>query len=116
MEKIDWEKVVDRMKVWQWVITAAVLAIGAGVAIIFGKNLPPEIPLFYSRPWGEEQLAKPLSLGIPIGLCVLVAILTGIILGKFKDDKVLAAMLLGSGLIAEIILLLGVLRIVMLVS
>lgn len=21
------------------------------------KKLPPEIPLFYSRPWGEEQLA-----------------------------------------------------------
>lgn len=23
------------------------------------RSLPPQVPLFYSRPWGEEQLAHP---------------------------------------------------------
>lgn len=26
---------------------------------IFWRKLPPEIPLFYSLPWGEEQLGPP---------------------------------------------------------
>lgn len=35
------------------------------------SNLPPEIPLYYSKPWGEEQLAHPLSLFIlPIGTLI----------------------------------------------
>lgn len=32
------------------------------------KKLPPEIPLFYSLPWGEEQLSSPFFLLIlPLG-------------------------------------------------
>ncbi len=27
--------------------------------LFFVFSLPPEIPLFYSRPWGESQLAAP---------------------------------------------------------
>lgn len=35
------------------------------VIIVFNlSKLPPEIPLYYSKPWGEEQLAHPISLFI----------------------------------------------------
>lgn len=31
-------------------------------------NLPPQVPLFYSRPWGEDQLARPEALFLlPLG-------------------------------------------------
>jgi len=32
------------------------------IIILKWKKLPPEVPLFYSLPWGEEQLADPLQL------------------------------------------------------
>jgi hypothetical protein len=28
------------------------------------RTLPPQVPLFYSRPWGEEQLTEPMYLFI----------------------------------------------------
>jgi hypothetical protein len=37
------------------IIIANILMLG--VYIFFSSNLPPQIPLFYSLPWGEEQLA-----------------------------------------------------------
>lgn len=33
-----------------------------GLIVINWKRLPPELPLFYSKPWGEEMLARPLFL------------------------------------------------------
>jgi len=32
------------------------------ILFFFWQKLPPQVPLFYSRPWGREQLASPLSL------------------------------------------------------
>ncbi|MBU0619329.1 hypothetical protein KKD62_03785 [Patescibacteria group bacterium] len=33
-----------------------------GFLIVVWPKLPPEVPLFYSRPWGEPQLAKKTEL------------------------------------------------------
>jgi hypothetical protein len=38
-------------------------------------NLPPQLPLYYSRPWGEKQLATPKELLLLPFLCFLVTIL-----------------------------------------
>jgi len=40
--------------------------------LFFWRKLPPEIPLFYSRPWGKEQLAKPLFLFLLPGLTLVI--------------------------------------------
>lgn len=32
------------------------------ILILKWPNLPPELPLYYSLPWGEEQLVNPLGL------------------------------------------------------
>ena len=37
-------------------------------------NLPPQLPFYYSRPWGEDQLATPKELlWLPL-LCLLVTL------------------------------------------
>lgn len=42
-----------------------------GIILLNLSKLPPEIPLYYSKPWGEEQLAHPLSLFIlPVGTLI----------------------------------------------
>src|SRR3990172_6215750 len=48
------------------ILIFCILSILAQVSLIlvsWGK-LPPELPLFYSRPWGEAILASPLFLWI----------------------------------------------------
>lgn len=38
------------------------------------RSLPPQVPLFYSRPWGEEQLASPQTLWLLPGLSLAVTL------------------------------------------
>jgi hypothetical protein len=116
MERIDWENIVEKIARWQWAITAMFTAAVTGVWLIFSKNLPPLLPLFYSRPWGEEQLAGPVWLWLPLVISILVASLITLAVKRLKLDSVLAAMLIAAGIISEIILFLGVLRIIFLVT
>ncbi len=97
------------------IAAAAAAAAGAGVALFFGKSLPPVVPLFYSRPWGEEQLVNPWGLAWPVGLAVAGAIVSLLAARGLKNEPVLGAVLLASGIMIEVILILGMLRSVMLV-
>ncbi|MBI2326896.1 hypothetical protein HYU92_01110 [Candidatus Curtissbacteria bacterium] len=58
------------------VFLAAVISIFLQAAIIVGSwsKLPPEIPLYYSRPWGENVLSPPVGLWLlpGIGLVCLI--------------------------------------------
>lgn len=58
-----------------WAIGLCLVFIVSQLAIIlalFGK-LPPQVPLFYSKPWGEPILASPLFIWILPGLSILFA-------------------------------------------
>jgi hypothetical protein len=116
VEKTDWGKLVQRMILWQWVIIAAGILMGLGIWLIALKHLPPQVPLFYSRPWGEEQLVGTSFLWLPLVLTLVTGLLTAMAVNKFIQDRVLAAILMGSGITTEIILVLAVLRTVILVS
>lgn len=58
---------------------------GLFLLVFFWSKLPPQIPLFYSLPWGEEQLASPVSVLILPGgifLIILFNFLTAIFLAS----------------------------------
>ena len=47
--------------------------LGEFLLILLGwRFFPPEIPFFYSRPWGQEQLANPLMLFMLPGLGLII--------------------------------------------
>lgn len=48
-------------------------------------NLPPQIPLFYSRPWGEEQLAPKLFLGLLPLVCLITLLINKILANLFTN-------------------------------
>lgn len=52
----------------------------------FWQRLPPQVPLFYSRPWGTNQLTSPLGLLTLPGLSVAI-ILINLLIGRFIDQK-----------------------------
>ena len=64
------------------------------LVLILQKNLPPQIPLFYSLPWGEEQLAPSIALLLlPLGI-FLIALLNSFLIMASLSKYFLAAKIL----------------------
>jgi len=53
-------------------LTFIFLSAQLGLILFFWRRLPPEVPLFYSRPWGKEQLTTPWSFFILPALSLIV--------------------------------------------
>lgn len=104
----------SRITVWSWILTATFVGITAGVTGVFWKQIPPQIPIFYSRAWGEAQLGSPIWL---FGVAVVIAVLGGVgfVAAKKIGDLVLCFMVTCLILVAQVVMTLGVLRILMLV-
>ncbi len=86
----------------KWMLTLGALMIigGAFFFAINYRNLPPQIPLFYSLPWGESQLIPKLWFGL--GLVVLsVIVLFNYLLTRLlkKNDPVVATVMTGATLL-----------------
>ena len=78
-------------------LIAALAAVVLSVAflIIFWKHIPPQIPFFYSLPWGEEQLGQPLMLiGLLLGMVMLFILNTLAALVIYTSSQFLSHMLL----------------------
>jgi hypothetical protein len=81
------------------------------------NRLPPEVPLFYSRYWGEEQLAQKGFLILLPGLSFLVLVLNFLIASRlFNKEKLLAQILLWSATVFSILATVTLVKIILLVG
>lgn len=87
----------------------------SGLLVVYHKRLPRQVPIWYTKPWGEEQLADPRWLWSEVGLAVGIGLVAGVSSRRTRDG-VLAGMVLASSITAQAILTLGLLRIIILVS
>ena len=64
-------------KLYQWLnITPLIVSVIMVLFIlIFGKILPPKLPLFYSLAWGENQLVTQMEILIVPAIITIVALL-----------------------------------------
>ncbi len=115
VEKIDWEKVALKLGLWMWLVSAGAIAVGVGVWLAINNNLPPQIPLFYSRPWGEEQLSPKWGLFIPLAATVALTFLVNFVILPRNKDRILGSIVCGALSISQILLLLGTIRSIVLV-
>ena len=106
---------IDKLKIGNEVVAATAAAVGLFVGLLFGKMLPPTIPLFYSRPWGEEQLASPIWLSLPLGMAIVITLGTLLVNKYLKNEPILTIIIMASGIMIGIILILATLRNVILV-
>lgn len=96
-------------------ITTVLTAIAAGSIAVFFKSLPPQIPLLYTLPWGNDQIVALAWLwSLPITI-VLVGSLTSFFLPKSKFEPLLVYLWLGSIWVFQTLLMLATLRILWLV-
>ncbi len=80
-------------------------------------KLPPLVPLFYSLPWGNEQLAQPLSLLLLVcGISFFFVVNTLGALSIYNHSKYLSHMLLLATTVVTILTTITVVNILWLVS
>lgn len=75
-------------------ISLALILLQLGVIIFFFPRLPPQLPLFFSRPWGEAQLTSPLTLILLPAFSFVFLIINSLLSSLFLEEKVFLAQLL----------------------
>lgn len=98
-------------------IFLAILLFSLAFLILVFKNLPPWVPLFYSLPWGEEQLAKSDFLLI-LPLCsFLFGILNfSLAIFSFEHQSLASKILVWTNVLLAFLLTLTLVKIVFLIS
>ncbi len=83
----------------------------------FFKNLPLQVPLFYSRPWGEQQLAGQALIFVPVAGSFIFGLVSFLLASySIKEKRVLGYILSGSAPLVAILAMITTLNIVNLVK
>lgn len=78
------------------------------------KLLPPKLPLFYSLPWGEGQLATPQQFLIIPASIIIVTLLNLVISGQLHEQQTFfKRMLLISSITITLILTISFVKIIL---
>lgn len=81
----------NKFYIWSLAAIVILLFLQFLAIAIFWKYIPPQIPMFYSHPWGNEQLAdKKLIFLFPIQLLALLIINYLLSAFFFLKEKLLA--------------------------
>jgi len=96
---------------------AFIIILAEILIILFSLSfLPPQVPLFYSRPWGGEQLVHPLYLFIIPLANLLVLILNSVLISFIpKKDSLIRQILTIGVLIFNSLSLITLIQIIRLV-
>ena len=81
------------------------------------RSLPPQVPIWYSRPWGESQLTSPYWLLIlPITSILLYAINVFISVAITSEYLIFTQMLFLSSLMVSVLSFVDLLKILFLIT
>lgn len=101
---------------WAFSLNFLVLIVAVFLILLNRQDLPPVLPLWFSKPWGSERLASPFFLWL-LPLIILFLLLLNNILARILVSKhrVLALLLVWSGLIISLIILFPLYRILLVI-
>lgn len=107
----------DIVFIWTSRITLGICTLGLLILVFAWQRLPPQVPFFYSLPWGNEQLTEPLTLIIMllIGGLVYAGNLTLALFIK-QMSVFLARLLLIGGLTYTLLLFYTIMHIIILIT
>lgn len=98
-------------------LSLATLSLGCLFLLLFWSRLPPQIPLFYSQPWGEEQLGfKIQMLFLPVFAFLIFAFSLFSARQLLNKNIILARIIIGTGGILVLVLTVALFQIVNLVT
>lgn len=85
------------------------------VILIFYRSLPPIIPLYYSEPWGEKQLANNYLLMI-FPIVSIVVLVANLFFSKISRHPLLSSLLLWISVVFSFLSFFSLLNIILLVK
>lgn len=109
-----WQEKVNS-QIFRWNIFFIVVQI----ALIFFRytDLPPQVPLYYSQPWGEAQLATVSYLFLlPIASFIVLVLNNFLAIFYLKSLQLLSRLLVVTSLVFSIFATLSILQIIRLVT
>ncbi len=106
---------MKRLEVANVWLAVTALVVTVGVLLLYRTSLPPQVPLWYSRPWGEDQLTQPIGLWLVPGLIALVAVASPVGRKWLQHFGLLSITWVAGTMIVQLILALALIRIVWLV-
>jgi hypothetical protein len=91
------------------------LVIGIVAILAYNKNLPPEVPLFYGAPEGEEQLASNWALMVPAGISITFTCINASLCYLINDEYLKKSLII-AGLVITTLSTITTLKIIALIS
>jgi len=96
--------------------STTLLSLQLGIIVLAFSRLPPQIPLFFSRPWGESQLAPPSSLFLlPLFSFAILLLNTSLAAFLIEKNNFLASVLSLGSAVFSLFGLIALLKIIALV-
>jgi len=87
----EWNDVdADKITKIVFLVSAVIYLLTLGFFLYNRQLLPPELPIFYSKPWGQERLAGSDAIWIPIAIGFVLLIVNGFLsLKVFAKERFL---------------------------
>lgn len=97
---------------------AIIFLIAQVLLIIFSwQRLPPELPLFYSQPWGKGQLTSPTGLLLLPFLSLAVVLVNSLLLNLIpKEEKLIPKILVSATAVFGLLCLITLTKIILLIA
>jgi hypothetical protein len=90
-------KIASEIPFFNLLLFSLFICIGTIAALIFLKDhIPPQVPLFYGLPEGEEQLTSTTGLTIPSFVALIVIVVNTILATIFENNFVRNSLVLTS--------------------
>jgi|SRR3989344_1712952 len=112
----QWTRALDLPHLRALVVVGLVATVVSLIILLmFWRKLPPVIPLWYSRPWGEDQLASPWNLLILPAASLLAQGVSLTLASTWSQTPLFAKLLILSSTIVALLSLITIINILVLV-
>lgn len=106
----------DRMRSWGYVVCFISTAIQVLLIIFSWSKLPSEVPLFYSLPWGNDVLTKPIFLWVLPILTLAFAFVNFLIIKSNIHNRFISNILVMTLIVVSFMNAFGVIKIISLLT
>ncbi|MBI4062383.1 hypothetical protein HY410_00520 [Candidatus Gottesmanbacteria bacterium] len=102
----------------RWLSIGSIAAIVLSLALIAisWRMLPPSVPLWYSRAWGQDQLASPLWLFLLPGASLLCLGLSLTLAGSVHSYTVFSKLIIVGSFLVSMLSFVSIVQILLLVT
>jgi hypothetical protein len=101
----------DKIIVWGFFFTIAIILSALAFILINLSSLPPYIPLYNQLPWGTNRLAGTIMVFLPVGMVLIFSFINIIVSSLiYSKSQIFSRMLSATNVILSFLTFLFILR------